>query len=361
MNRRAKIITFHCVPNYGAVMQAYALQTILRNYFEYVEIMNYCPFSLTSQYKVINNYSIKSIFYSLWSAKSYLEKKRKFKFFSNNYLCVNDKKYRRQYDVEEYDTDFYFLGSDQIWNPEILKGFDPIYFGHFPKKTGATVISYAASIGKRHLTNKECETIRELINGIDYISVREEAAKNILSHLTNKEISVVLDPTLLLDKDKWSSITKKIYCSDYLLYYSLNGYVETEVMAKKIANYLGLNLIEISGKKKPIVKKPHIAIYNAGPEEFLSYIRNASYVVTDSFHGTVFSIIFERPFITIPHKTRNSRIDTLLGKLGLLDRMISEFDKEIIKKHYNVNIVNQKLSFEKMNSYNFLEKAISNM
>ena len=358
MNKKAKIVTFHCVPNYGAVLQAYALQTILCNFFKEVEIIDYCPPSLISEYNVINTYSYKSILYSLWSLRPYLKKIKKFQSFREKHMNISSKRYVNLSEVEDYDTDFFFLGSDQIWNPEITKGFDPVYFGLFKCKADATIVSYAASLGKEELTTDECKMIMKLIKNIDYLSVREEEAKNILSNYINKEINVVLDPTLLLDKEKWNSLTSEIKYSNYLLYYSLNGYDETEALAKNIADYLGLTLIELSGKRKPIINKTHITIYDAGPEEFLSFIKKANYVVTDSFHGTVFSVIFERPFITIPHKTRGGRIITFLNKMGLIDRMLSVFNAETIKQHYNINYVNNKLALERKNSINFIENAI---
>ena len=356
-DKTVKIITFHCVPNYGAILQAYALQKKISEYVETVNILDYKPQNLIEEYKVINTYSYKSVIMSLLSATTYLKKKKNFKRFEKKYLSLSDKSYHKPEEIVD-DADFYFLGSDQIWNPEITCGFDKVYFADFDRKKESRAVSYAASLGKGTFSETEIHEFSELLSKLDGISVREDEAKNIIEMKCGKKCEVVLDPTLLLKKEQWEDLVKKQTRKKYVLLYSLNGYVETEVLAEKVARYSDIELVELSGRRKPILKKKHEAIYYAGPEEFLSLIYNADYVVTDSFHGTVFSIIFHRPFLTVPHKTRGGRIKSILNKLELAERSIVGFDKDIFKKRINWDDVDKKLDLEREKSIKFIEQQL---
>lgn len=356
-DKTVKIITFHCVPNYGAVLQAYALQKKLSEYAETVNILDYEPKKLMEDYKVINTYSYKSVIMSLFSATAYLKKKKNFKRFEKKYLSLSDKSYYKAEEIVD-DADFYFLGSDQIWNPEITGGFDKVYFADFNRKKDSYAVSYAASLGKGTFSETEIHEFSKLLGKLDSISVREDEAKNIIEMKCEKKCEVVLDPTLLLKKEQWENLVKNQTRKKYVLLYSLNGYAETEILAEKVARYSNIELVELSGRRRPILKKKHEAIYNAGPEEFLSLIYNADYVVTDSFHGTAFSIIFHRPFLTVPHKTRGGRIKSILNKLELTERSIVGFDKDVFKKNIKWDDVDKRLALERDKSIRYIEKQL---
>lgn len=353
----ARIVTFHCVPNYGAVLQSYALQQKLLEYFEDVSILDYQPKKLLKEYNVINTYSYKSILLSLYSANSFLKKKKKFRDFMQKYYHLTDKKYTCPDTILDC-ANYYFLGSDQIWNPEITGGFDKTYFAGFDKKQKSRSISYAASLGKGKFSEDEIAILSELIHNIDGISVREDEARQIIEEQCNCQAEVVVDPTLLLRKEQWECLIKKQSRAGYVLLYSLNGYGETEILAEKVSRYFDLKLVEISGRRKPLVKKNHEAIYTAGPEEFLSLIHDANFIVTDSFHGTVFSILFHRPFFTVPHKTRGGRITNLLTRLGLMERTTIVFDKDKVRTEIDWKDVDQRLIQERKKSINFIETQI---
>lgn len=355
MKEKAGILTFHCVPNYGAVLQAYGMQQALEKYFDHVEMIDYRPKAVMAEYHVINFYSIFSTAMSIWSAIPFLQKKHKFSRFAKNRMHLSAA-YPQSSPLQ--GMDMVVLGSDQIWNSEITRGLDPAYFGNLVWKDRPYVISYAASLGKAKLNDQECTQFKTLLTGIDAISVRESEAKDLLQSLTEKEISVVIDPTLLAGVDCFASLVKPVPYSRYLLIYSLTGYKETQDLAVKVAKYLGLRIVEISGRRKGLISKGHTTIYTAGPEDFLSLIASADFVVTDSFHGTVFSLLFHRQFLTVPHKTRGGRMQNLLSLCNLTERMTASFKKELVLDPVDWNSVDHQLELARKESETFLRKAV---
>lgn len=355
MIKKANIITFHCVPNYGAVLQAYALQEVLKRYIEDVEILDYRPQKLIDEYKVINFYSIFSVMMTVWSALPFINKKRKFNQFMNDYLSISKEKGKTNNDFKSLNTDLLVLGSDQVWNPDITGGFDKLFFGNVSCSSKYKVVSYAASLGKSNFSQSEKEIMKELLLNVDKISVREPDAKNIIDELIENKSQVVVDPTILAGKSCFKPLVKNVREKPYVLLYSLNGYKETEALAIKVSKYLGIQLIELSGRRKPLVKKKHKAMYDAGPIEFVSYIANANYVITDSFHGSVFSLLFHKDIFTVPHKTRGSRTKNLMKIANLEDRLIDHFDKVIFNKSIDWNLVDERLEKERKESLKFIE------
>lgn len=349
MDKKASILTFHCVPNYGAVLQAYAMQEYLKGHYDHVDIVDYRPRSVTSAYRYLNFYSVFSLGVSLWSLPSFWRKCRKFKDFERKYLTLTP--------PEKMSADLLVLGSDQIWNSQITKGLDPVYFGQIPSEKKPKIISYAASIGKAQLDAAEQNYFTEALEKLDGISVREEEAKRLLTPLTQKPICVAADPTILAGAECFLPLIRPVKQEDYVLLYSLNGYQETADMGQKVARYFGLPLIELSGRRKGIGKKQHKILYSAGPEEFVSLLAGAKYVVTDSFHGTVFSLLFHKPFISIPHRTRNGRLRGLLEFCELQDRLATAFDTMLVSESPDWEKTDQKLADLRKQSEAFLREA----
>lgn len=360
MIKKAEIVTFHCVPNYGAVMQAYALQEVLKQYIKNVEILDYRPQQLTKEYKTLSFYSIFSLLSTLWSSMPYMRKKSKFDKFMKEKMVLSTEKGDKDSMFKDLKTDLVVLGSDQVWNPDITGGFNNMYFGSIPSNFKFKVISYAASMGKSNFTEEEKSDMKKLLLNIDKISVREPDARNIVDDiLDRKESSVVVDPTILAGKDYFEPLVQEVKEEPYVLLYSLNGYSETEALAKKISKYFNLKLIELSGRRKPLIKKKHKAMYDAGPIDFISYIANASYVVTDSFHGSVFSLLFHKNILTVPHKSRGSRTKNLMSIVNLNDRLIDHFDKNVINKEIDWDLVEKKLDVEREKSLKFIKDFLN--
>ena len=360
MAKKCIIVTFHCVPNYGAVLQAYAMQQYMKRENERVELLDYRPNSIMKEYKYINFHSIFSALLSLWSLPSYYLKLKAFKCFGKRYLTLSREKGKTGFSFEGIQADVVLLGSDQIWNSQITGGIDPVYYGQLPWRYTPRIISYAASVGKKDLDDVEASEISSLLNKLDYLSVREYDARDALLKVCDRPIEVVLDPTLLAGVECFKPlVTKQKIMKEYLLIYSLNGYKETTEMAKAIADRLHLSVIEISGRRRGLKMASHKTLYSSGPEEFVSLIANANFVVTDSFHGTVFSLLFHKEFVTVPHKTRGSRITNLLEVCGLQNRVQSEFVVETLQQQVNWEEVDAKLAQARENSEKYLHNALN--
>jgi len=356
MNKKASIVTFHCVPNYGAVLQAYGLQEVLKKYFDDVEIIDYCPESLTNAYKVINSNSMFSLAATAWAALPFKRKCAKFEEFRKTRLSLSVKHGKNLTGFAGHDTDYIFVGSDQIWNPDITDGFDPAYFGQIG--TYSKVVAYGASVGKPALNNGEKEQLYKLLESIDSLSVREPDAKDLLPPAFRTETEVVVDPTILAGKDCFQELVRAPVGRPYVLMYSLNGSRETAAVAEKAAKHLHVDLIELSGRRKPFVPGSHKAIYDAGPEEFVSLIAHAEYVVTDSFHGAAFSLLFHKEMIALPHKTRGGRTRNLMSIAGLSERLTDRFDRQLADRPVSWDQVDERLAAERRKSISFIERAI---
>lgn len=357
---KSLIVTFHCVPNYGAALQVLALQNVLTRLSSYVSILNYQPKALTAPYKLFNTHSIKSIILSLYNIRGNWRRNQKFKRFQRRYLQIATPAFKDPDKVYVRDYDYVFLGSDQIWNPLITGGYDKIYFGDFATNNNCKRISYAASVGISSLNEEQKGKLKNYIAKVDHVSVRENNASEILSTLTSAPIDVVLDPTLLVERKEWDQFKVDKEFGRYLLLYSLSDYDETREIAKRVAQIMNLKIIEISTKnRKPFESKRNQIINTADPSEFLGLINAAEFVVTDSFHGTVFSIIYHKPFYTIPNKTKGSRMIELLNKIGLSDRLITDTEKFKCSTEIEYNKVDKILDIERSKSIEFIRKAMS--
>ena len=357
IDKKALITTFHCCPNYGAVLQAYGLQEYLASLFSDVQILDYRPLSLVGQYKYINTYSLASILMSLWSLPSFYRKKRAFKRFEKN-LHITTESFDHKVDITQQAFDYCFLGSDQIWNPEITDGFDSVYFGDVPFPIGVKKIAYAASIGKSFFTEEETVQFKALTARIDEISMREEEAKDLVKKVTGRTAAVVVDPTILSGCDCFKKFIHKVRYSHYIFVYTLRSDSGAIEVANQIATSKGLQIVQVSGVRKGLHFPKHKVIYDAGVEDFLSLIYHADYVVTDSFHGTAFSILFHKGFITIPHKTRGGRMVSLLSKAGLLSRLSHQLTDELLRETIDWFDVDKRIDQVREESKNFLKSAI---
>lgn len=362
------ILTFHCAHNYGAVLQCYALQKVLKNMGYNVEVINYTPLYFVNFYhyfywrRFISKKPlllIKSTLLEFRILKKRYLRYQAFKQFIYKHISLSTKFCNNKKISENYDI--YIMGSDQIWNPNITSGFDSAYFGFFPfKKKDRVYISYAASMGKTNLTPKETEYFKHALKNFNGISVREEELKKCLQQLTSQEIRTVLDPTLLLPLTAWEDILIKPTISErYILVYQVRQDDNTVRIAQLIAQQLNCQIIEISANVRLGNKNRIKTLETCAPEEFLGLIKYSTCVITTSFHGTVFSILFKKDFYCIKlDDDSNSRSSSLLKIFNLSSRMISkESSPQMTAINYkNVNYSNyEKL---KQNSYEFLQRYI---
>lgn len=369
------IITFHCAHNYGAVLQAYALQEQLVDLGYDVEVINYRPQILTLGYersifwyrpykkivrqmlsfvKMIMSVVVRNI--TQPQMRSIINERRKgFSSFINNKLRLSEKTYKKSFS-KQLDYDCYIIGSDQVWNISITNGFDPVFWGNFDMKKGSKIISYAASMSNYNLTDEQKNEMKTLLSKFSAISVREKDVEDFLLDLDVKS-NVVFDPTLLVKNDTWIKIANTPQTKDkYVLVYTM-GLLNDELrIANKIAQQIGASVEVLIGDEKSFNKK--YPLISASPEEFLGYFQNASFVVTSSFHGTSFSISFNKPFYSLARgNDKDSRQSTLLMNLGLEDRFINKDDAPGYKD-IDYTIVNQKWNNLQEVSLNFLSSQL---
>ena len=361
--KTACIFTFHNVPNYGAVLQTYALSHYVKQKLGYhVDIMDYqcvgngCEFApeeyikklVSSRKKLLSIY--KKIMVSRNFKRDYEEKFYKFQQFKKNQL--SEVPYNKKY---EYDA--VILGSDQIWNPEITGGFQPEFFGQSDLVRSTVKVAYAASCGdiSKQTESQKAEMIK-YVKVLDYIGVREKSLSDFLDAQGFKN-TCTLDPTFLLSSDEYNDLIPDGSNKEkpYLLVYELQKSEDLERIAFKIANENGLAVKILTGYASYIKKKSY-EINNAGPIEFLSLIKNADYVLTNSFHGTAFSLIYRKSFNVVLPKTRTSRIVDLLKVIGLENRIAD--GKTLNFEPINYDLTADTLQELTEHSKRYLQKAL---
>lgn len=358
---RIGILTYHNALNVGAVLQAYALQTVLTKMGYNCDIIDYRSAYLEEIYKNKKFSQIKSIKdFIKWIFNARREKSKRLKFeeFNNQYQNLSEMVYTKNNikdSNERYDT--FIVGSDQVWNMN-LNGNDTTYLLDFVNENKRKV-SYAASFGYKEVPQKYRKITQKGILRLNSISVRETAGKIIVEELTNRHSEVVLDPTLLLDKEDWDSMDyKRLHHRDYILVYIIAATPSILEFAKELGKKHNCDVVCIHNSQLPKLGVKNVR--DCSPLEFLSYIKHAKYVVSSSFHGICFSIIFKKEFffeLDEKPNNNNSRIETLIGILDLWKRQIIKgkcFDREQI----DYEKVFEKLNFEKKKSYAFLINAL---
>lgn len=355
------ILTFHCADNYGAVLQTYGLQEYLKSLGHEVYVIDYCPQYLLKPYKIFEwkRYSTQSVirnlllfFRAIWASPIRLKRKKKFSRFRHNWInllsadCLG----------KDSNFDAFVFGSDQIWNPIITNGLDRVYLGQFPAAQGKRLIVYAASAGSsENLASCESE-LQMFIPRFHAVSAREMSLSNHLHSIVGNHIPVVIDPVLLAGRDVYGQLSsRKKKRKPYLLSFQLLYDEKQSQIAGNIAQEIGLDFIELASyesfKHKPLATE--------SPEDFLSLFQEASYIVTSSFHGTVFAILFEKDFNTISlNEKQSERMSNLLSSLGLSDRLVFNGQKPVTE-NIDYASVNTKLSALRIASQAFIKNALN--
>lgn len=366
--KKIGIITFHNAHNYGAVLQAYALQKVLSKSND-VELINYKNKAISRGYRIIkiNKKSFRlfiiTFFSDLINLRKNIKRYKVFEDFINKKLKLT-KPYKS---VEELKNNFpkkdiYITGSDQVWNSQITQGLSDAYTLNFGD-VNINRISYAASIGNANINDLEKDEFIKKLSNLNYISVREENAKNSLQNLIKNNIEVVLDPTLLVKKEEWDKeIINEVQKDEkYILAYVVAKDDDHLKILNKLSEKTGLKIIHFDNSNAAI-KNILANKYTAGPLEFISLVKNAEYIVCTSFHATIFSIIFNKKFWVVPHKKTGSRVINLLKKLGISERAVNsleEFEKLDYDKEIDYENVNKRLEEERKKSIDWLNNAIN--
>lgn len=371
MKLKIATITFNHAHNHGSMLQTYALQQFV------------CKLGANAgvdiDYKVIDYDTDKqrelyAVFKKSFSSKSIVKNcitflhitdimKRHLKFeqFLRNY-CSLTRRYRNPEELEADapDADVYISGSDQLWNVR-ASDFSTVYYLPFVK-TGKC-ISYAASFGplKIDWSKYGITTYSLLLSKYASISTREQGSADNVEKLLGKRPAVHVDPTFLLTVDEWRTIQSNVNYKNgkYILMYCLEPSREQLRMTKAISNKIGLPIVVLRYNNKNDWFNPFVHKYDAGPRDFLSYIDNAAMVLSSSFHGTAFSLIYRKPFYVFNGLTDN-RIASILARTGLEDRSIDSIkDIERVEvKSLDNKLVETFITEERQHSVNYLNRAI---
>lgn len=375
------IITIHRSPNYGACLQSYGLYTFLKNkgydveiidllrptHTEYIQSKKYVPYrrkqlSYTQKIKKI----AKNLF-GISPKKSSLTNEAQLKFgsfnnqikYSRTYYCIDDLyKYPPEYDI-------YITGSDQLWNPTIGFCIEP-YFLTFVRNSGRK-ISYATSIGIEKLEDNEKKDFSRWLSDYYSISVREESGREILSQIINQEVTQVSDPSFLLESSQWKSmvVSPKID-RPYILLFTLNYCKELIEFCNRLRKESGKRLVYLCLYQPIDVSNlVDIVIDDAGPQEFLGYINSADMVITNSFHGTVFSLVLNagNVFSYVPSsQKRGKRITDLFDTYNLSNHVLHDdlsiSYKELESRLLDRNDIEKKMNNERNRSQEYLLKQL---
>lgn len=372
--KKVGIMTHHRYYNQGTMLQAYALQRKIELLGYQAELIDYKEVKYRPIYERIKNkilHPIKTVkeISILVNARTNSDKiqksKNKYDEFYNN-IKISSKKYTSEKQLKEDlpEYDIYMVGSDQTWNPYLPINTDAYYLSFVPDNK--TRVSYAPSIGGKDIPEEKNKVIKLELIKFKHISCRESKGCKLLEKILDRKVEEVLDPTFLLPIEEWKKISKTTLEEDekYMICYFLGDVKNNIKNAERTAKLLGLKPYYIYTYDSRIKKNLNY-LYDVGPAEFLGLIRNAQFVCTDSFHGSVFSIIFNKQFFSFTKRkdkgvSDNNRIYELLKLFNLNNRYISQEkivkNSDISKIDYkNVNSI---LNNRKIQSEEFLEKCL---
>lgn len=360
--------------NYGGILQNYALQHVLRSYGHEVYTIDWNDdksyiYMLLSYVKrlflhyILRKKYIPTNFYINLTRKQFLKINKKNQIFIEKNICRTDYLSSKSAltKVNEMNFDVIVVGSDQVW----LEQFVPTMYLDFIKKN-IFCITYAASFGKSEWTysKKNTDIAKLLVKNFSAISVREDSAVELCKKYLGVSATLVLDPTLLLTKDVYNEVidTSEDLSPKYehIMTYILDKSLSKTKFVNKVKEILDLNVYEISVRSNEATLKQ--SVYSVST--WLSGFKNASFIITDSFHGMVFSILYNKQFLVFVNKKRGlARFTSLLDKLELLDRLIFLDEDNIDQiskrmKTIDYSKVNLLLEKEKKISYGFIEKSL---
>ena len=367
--KKIRTITFHSSYNFGSNLQAYALQEFIKKIYKKnnqkvdYKIINLRTNNQDQMYKYSNK-GIKNKIVNLFYGKKMRKRQNRFEDFYKEYLDLT-KEYKSLEELrkEDIEVDYFISGSDQLWNIR-ARDFDWSNFLEFSEK--GKKISYAASFGEKEIkfTQNEYDRIKQDLQRYEEISVRDEYAYNVVEKMLNKTPNINVDPTMLLSAQEWDELankTEKVQKGEYLLLYSLNLTDEKAKFVYELAKKLNLKVVVMSRVLKLDIKYHFIKKYDTSSLEFLNLIKNAKCVISSSFHGTIFSILFQKPFYSI-NGEKDYRINMLLKLTGLKNRAINTNDdiNTLAKDMYTINFETayKAIKNEVVKSEKYLKKAL---
>ena len=353
--KKVGTITFHRADNYGAVLQAFALQKAILSLGYDTQIIDYDAREISKPYDVVDKRSCRSCIKSLLVYKERQSKKRLFDEFRKNKLLLSTpvKKDELVHTAKQYDK--LITGSDQVWNYK-LTASDGAYFLDFVEESHKK-ISYAASFGIAEIPNDKLPWYERNLADFTHISVREKTGAELVKNIIGRYAENDVDPVFLLQAMQWKKILPAIPTEKRFIFMYMCDEATTQ-LAKRFADENNMELVNLVYDKS--ILHPKLNVGNCrmdlSPEEFLSYIYHAALVVTGSFHATAFSIIFNKKFVVKVPDQVGSRITDLLDRTGLQERILTkDLDTE---KDIDWDSVNAILDNARMASLHNLKESI---
>lgn len=353
--KKIGIITIHSDLNYGAALQAYALNQVLRNKGYESEVINYVkipnhpphyPFPINVIFWIMNRprfTRFRKFLKDTVSKRSWNSVEELMDNFNENYDVV-------------------VSGSDQVWNPlcgGLNDQINPCYYLAFADHKKYKKVAYASSLGSYRFNEEELKIVKPWFEEYDHLSTREQSGKEYLEEVLKTTVPVVIDPTLLLDYKKWQSVQTPMKVTDkYVLVYYFDERDEVISIARKVADKHGYKVALITNMPHHF-KGVDINLRHVGPAQFLWLFDNASYVVTNSFHGTAFAINYNKPFISVIKRNSPQRAQTLLNNVGIPERLLTD-EKYLhsLTDDIDWNLVNSRLNELRKDSLDYLYNAI---
>lgn len=375
MLRKVAIVTWVKYYNFGTFLQAYSLQSIITKlgYESYIlddtsireieQIGN----EQSTLYRMLSYFRKELVMLLNYGVKDYILFKKSdtmYIQFRNHYLQI-DKKINPLSDLDNR-YDIFVCGSDQIWYPSV-NIYSPYYYLSFTNKKK---VAYAPSIGTVNYPKSFIKNIKPLLDQFNYLSVREKAGANIINSITSRTVEVVLDPTLLLNSNEWDNLLlpNPICKGEYIFCYFLTFNERYVRFVMDYSKRMSLPVLVFALSQNICMKILGDKVIAGGPKEFLTAIKGASYIFTDSFHGTIFAIQFQKRFITFKRfketdsMNQNSRLDNLFTMLELNNCFIGEENLSEISSIVDVDYarVHTILDNERKKSLSFLQNALEN-
>ena len=357
----------HKVLNYGSVLQAYALQHKISEMGYESEIIDY-DFPPHKISKLTIHSLLSNIFAFVRALIMGFPRKKKVKRFA----AFKDRHLRLSHESYNADTirltpplyDVYMTGSDQVWNPRHI-GNDSNFLLSFAPK-GKQKVSYASSFATSAIPDGYKKLYSKYLSDYDSISVREPSGVQLVEELTGKKATVCCDPVFLLNRKEWDEIEKEAivkvsekYILVYALYYMFDPYPELLHIIDHVQKELGCKVVYLDGRKEDAFRPNSKVMKSEGPADFIRLIKNAEIVITTSFHGTAFSIIYNKPLMAVVRNKdkTDSRISSLMKELNFEDSIVL-FDSECTfsRKKYELKIDEDKLKAYFNNSDIYLKK-----
>lgn len=369
-----KVITRHSPSNYGSLLQSIATVKTIEGLGHDCSIIDYQRPDERGLKGVLTQVNCKAGFGNPLKKLAYIA----IRYPIEKFALVRFDRMRKKYlkmtsrcsshvDLKKISADAFITGSDQVWGPMMNGVYDSAYFLQFVGKDSRK-LAYAASFGKTKFDESTVVAYKKMLSEYDKIAVREKSAVSLLEEWgLNNCLGQVLDPTLLLDMSQWTNLLIKKNDFDkykdlkYILVYQIHNDPKLSGYAKRLAKHTGMELLRVNPMLHQALRGGKF-ICSPDLSEFLSLVANASCIVTDSFHGTCFSINFGKQFIEIlPNNATGTRNQSILELTGLSDRILCDFnDYSLVDKVIDYSKVNELLEVERRKSLEVIRSMIQN-